>query len=106
MGQLSVFISWSGRRSQKLAQALHDWLPQVVQKVTPWMSSEDISAGARWANLIAGQLETTGFGIVCLTRENLIAPWVHFEAGAIAKSVGAASLVPYLLISRYSARSI
>jgi hypothetical protein len=35
-------------------------------------------------------------GIVCLTKENLDAPWILFEAGAIAKVTGS-RLCPFLL---------
>ena len=27
------------------------------------------------------------YGIICLTTENTSAPWINFEAGAIAKSL-------------------
>jgi TIR domain len=84
---MKVFISWSGERSQLLAQALHGWLPLVLHYVQPWLSEADVSAGDRWAQAIAKELETSKFGIICLTRENLGSPWVLFEAGALAKSL-------------------
>ena len=49
------------------------------------MSSEDISAGVRWQYLISEALEGSSVGILCVTRENQSAPWLNFEAGAIAK---------------------
>lgn len=94
---MNVFISWSGPASHAVAQALHQWLPKVLQSVRPWLSSADISAGARWGADMARQLEATKFGILCLTPDNLEAPWVHFEAGALSKMVESAFVCPYLV---------
>ena len=44
---MKVFISWSGTRSKALANALHKWLPMVLQYVEPWVSDSDIDAGER-----------------------------------------------------------
>lgn len=94
---MKVFISWSGERSQALAQALRDWLPMVLHYADPWLSHSDIDAGERWANVIAKELETTKFGIICITRENLTSPWILFEAGALAKSLQEGRVIPLLL---------
>jgi len=94
---VNIFISWSGARSKSLAILLHDWLRAVVQRASPWMSDRDIEAGQRWNEQISLRLKDTSFGIVCLTSENLNAPWILFEAGAIAKSVDSARVVPVLL---------
>jgi len=82
----NVFISWSEERSKKVALALRDWLPDVIQEARPWMSATDIERGSRWAEGISSALATTKAGIICLTRENLTAPWLLFEAGALAKT--------------------
>ncbi len=94
---MKVFISWSGERSRTLAEALRDWLPKVIQAVNPWMSAVDIERGARWMSDISTQLEQTRFGILCLTPENLDAPWIHFEAGALSKTIETTFVCPYLL---------
>ena len=91
-----VFISWSGPQSKRIAEALNDWLPEVIEGVKPWISTHDIGAGQRWGPEINRQLEQTSFGIVCLTRDNLQAPWILFEAGALAKAVDSSRVVPYL----------
>jgi hypothetical protein len=41
------------------------------------------------------ELQDSHFGVVCLTAENLQAPWLHFEAGALAKAVDQRAC-PYL----------
>jgi hypothetical protein len=83
---MKVFLSWSGERSRLVAEAMHDWLPQVIQVVEPWLSKADIEKGARWGPEISDRLEEAKIAIVCLTAENLDAPWILFEAGAIAKT--------------------
>jgi hypothetical protein len=93
---MKVFISWSGPRSKHIAEALSEWLPLVFETVKPWISSNDIDVGQRWSSEIADQLEKTQFGIVCVTPENMTAPWIQFEAGALAKSVDTGRVVPLL----------
>lgn len=99
---MKVFISWSGERSQRLAQALHGWLPLVLHYVQPWLSEADVSAGDRWAQAIAKELETSNFGIICVTPENLGSPWVLFEAGALAKSMQGTKVIPLLFNLEFS----
>jgi len=93
---MKVFLSWSGERSRTIAEALRDWLPKVIQAVQPWMSAVDIERGARWSSDIAVELVETSFGILCLTPENLDSSWIHFEAGALSKTLENAFVCPYL----------
>jgi hypothetical protein len=93
---MKVFISWSGDTSKAVAEALRDWLPLVIQAVEPWMSAHDIERGARWNPALTNQLEQTKVGIICLTPDNLKAPWILFEAGALSKTVEATFVCPFL----------
>ena len=93
---MKVFISWSGETSHKVAIALHDWLPYIIQAVKPFMSSGDIFKGERWSDVLAKELEDTQFGIICVTPSNIKAPWLNFEAGALSKSVDRSFLFPFL----------
>lgn len=93
---MKVFLSWSGPRARKLAEGLRQWLPDVLHKVDPWLSSEDIDPGARWNVELATQLEQSHFGVICLTSESAHAPWLLFEAGALAKTLGSSRVCPYL----------
>jgi hypothetical protein len=86
---MKVFLSWSGGKSRAVAEALREWLPKVLQEVEPF-----ISAGVRWQYLISEALEGSSVGILCVTRENQSAPWLNFEAGAIAKQVESARVIP------------
>jgi hypothetical protein len=84
---VKIFISWSGGVSRYVAEALAQWLPKVNGSLSPWVSSRDIQAGDPWWIKVAQQLRHTNFGVICVTRLNLTAPWLLFEAGALAKQV-------------------
>lgn len=99
---MRVFIGWSGTRSQALAQALHEWMPLVLHYVEPWVSEADVAAGERWAQVLSKELETSNFGIVCVTRENVGSPWILFEAGSLAKSLEEGRVIPLLLDLEFS----
>jgi hypothetical protein len=73
------------------------WLPQVINAIDPWLSSEDIQKGARWFDEVGSSLEQTQFGIICLTKQNLNSPWVLFEAGALSKSLAQSRVTPLLI---------
>jgi hypothetical protein len=93
---MKVFISWSGERSRQLGEALRDWLPAVVQAVKPYFSPDDVAKGTRWSSEIGVELQTSSFGILCLTPDNTLAPWIVFEAGALSKSLDKAKVCPLL----------
>jgi hypothetical protein len=94
---MNVFISWSGERSKAVALLLRDWLPEVMQSIVPWMSDEDIAKGARWSPEIAGELEDARAGILCVTPENQVSPWLNFEGGSLAKTIANTYVCPYLI---------
>jgi hypothetical protein len=60
------------------------------------VSSEDIAKGARWSIEIAKELESSNYGIICITRDNLTSLWVNFEAGALSKEMGNSFVTPFL----------
>ena len=93
---MKIFISWSGKLSQELGNALKEWIPDVLQAVHPYFTPEDIQKGERWSSEIAKELEESMFGIFCVTSENLNSGWMHFEAGAISKSKDGAQVCPIL----------
>ena len=92
---MKVFISWSGERSRALAEVLRRWLPAVIQVVKPYYSPDDTVKGARWSTEIAKELENSRVGLICVTPENLDAPWLLFEAGALSK-LGKSRVCPIL----------
>jgi len=94
---MEIFISWSGDASKAVAEALREWLGYVIQAVRPWMSEADIDKGARWGSEMARHLADCQFGIICLTPDNVTAPWILFEAGALSKTLKHSHVCPYLL---------
>lgn len=94
---MKVFISWSGEKSKKVAQIFRDWLPTVIQAIEPFVSSEDIEKGSRWNTDIAQELKESKFGLICVTKDNLTAPWLNFEAGALSKTIDNTYVAPILL---------
>ncbi len=84
---MKVFISWSGTTSRAVAEALHWWLPKVLQGIKPFVSAKDIDKGSNWTVELARELEETQFGVICVTPDNLGSPWLNYETGAITRSV-------------------
>jgi hypothetical protein len=94
---MKVFVSWSGEASHQVADALSDWLPNVIQAVEVFFSPDDIGKGSQWFGKLGEELEQSDFGILCLTPENLNAPWLLYEAGAIGKRLEESRVVPLLI---------
>jgi TIR domain-containing protein len=97
---LELFISWSGENtaSHTIAKAVGEWIQSIFQaQVKTFVSSHNIESGQRWFQEIGSRLESAHFGIVCVTPSNINAPWLLFEAGAIAKQVEQANVVPLLI---------
>lgn len=76
---------------------LKDWLPLVLHYLEPWISTADIKSGDRWSAEIAKGLQETNFGVICVTKDNLEAPWLLFESGALAKSMEDGRVIPLRL---------
>jgi hypothetical protein len=93
---MDVLISWSGKQSQVVGGELFGWIKETIPGVAPWISSESISPGSNWVQVLMEKLETTRFCVICLTPENVRSPWLYFEAGAIAGRRGDAKVCGYL----------
>lgn len=102
---LKVFLSWSGNQSQFVASHLGELLKLTCPAAEPWVSNNDLAAGTVWTYELIKQLQTTYFGIICVNRTNLNSSWLHFEAGALAKSLDSSAVFPYLINCPISAVS-
>ncbi len=94
---MKLFVSWSGNLSHQVALLIRDWLPQVINVLDPYVSSQDIKAGEQWFTSVRKELEDSSYGIICLTHDNLKQPWLLFEAGALSTRVSRARVVPLLI---------
>lgn len=92
---MKVFLSWSGELSHQVALVFKEYLPEIIQSLEPFVSSEDIEKGARWGTEMAQELEQSRYGIICVTKENVSKPWLNFEAGALSRSIEKATVVPF-----------
>ncbi|WP_171892195.1 toll/interleukin-1 receptor domain-containing protein [Mesorhizobium erdmanii] len=93
---MKIFASWSGQQSRQVAEAIREWLPNVLQSSKVFMSKEDIAVGDRGLNAIAESLKECEFGVIVLTATNLTAPWILFEAGALSNRFPTARVAPIL----------
>lgn len=72
-------MSWSGTRSRQFAEVLKPWPEQVLPGTDVWLSS-----------------------VICITRENHLSPWIHFEAGGMLKGLGKKHVATILLDIDYA----
>ncbi|MCM0752020.1 hypothetical protein DEA98_14220 [Brucella pseudogrignonensis] len=84
---MRIFASWSGEESKQIAELLKSWIPCVLQDADVYVSSQDIGKGERWLSSVTSNLSEIDFGIIVVTKSNMNAPWILFEAGALSKSV-------------------
>jgi hypothetical protein len=94
---MRIFLSWSGERSKAAALGLKSLLESTFPEAVDVFISDHIDAGEMWARRLESELDQSQFGVLCLTEDNYQAPWLLFEAGAIAKKFGSARVVPYLI---------
>ena len=81
---MALFIGWSKKTSKKIAEALCDYIAKVNPYIVPFVSSVNIAPGKIWRDRLSGILRESHYGILCMTKENLQAPWLHYEAGVLS----------------------
>lgn len=92
---MNLFISWSGSKSLAAAKLIHDFIPQIVQSATLFMSTEDMPAGSSWISTLRSSIQSAEIAAIVITAENVGNPWLLFEAGAI--SAHGTTVVPLLV---------
>lgn len=93
-----VFFSWSGERSKKVAEEFQDLFKGVFDPVIDcFLSTRDIAPGTRSVQILFEKLEKCNYGICFIDSENVRAPWIQFEAGALSKMVVDSQVMVLLL---------
>ena len=88
----NLFFCWSEPRSRALARALKEHL-HAVHSRPGGSGCSNLShvrrhrEGSRWFDAVERQLAKADVGVVCITREGLRSGWIHFEAGALARTI-------------------
>jgi len=78
----TLFIGWSGSRSEQIARYLERWLKRVLPELEV-LSSFGIPKGSTWIPRLQQRLSASDLGVISITPENVDAAWVHLEAGAL-----------------------
>ncbi|MFM0283961.1 TIR domain-containing protein [Paraburkholderia sediminicola] len=94
---MKIFVSWSKEPAKSIAVELKHFLEMTLRTVEVWVSESDLQKGKRWGPQIAEELNSTNVGIICVTPNNMLEPWLHFEAGALSKSIADAAIHPLCL---------
>lgn len=79
---MAIFICWSDAESKRFAEDTRRFLEQVLPGIEFFLSA-DIEKGAFWFGELTSNLQKAKAGVVCLTPQNLLSPWMHFEVGAL-----------------------
>jgi len=98
---MKLFISWSGKVSGDLAKIIKRWLTTSVfphETLVIFVSEEDIGAGASWLEVVKHEMMTSDCALIVITKSNIDAPWLNFEAGGIAVGTAEARKVIPLLV--------
>lgn len=81
----TIFLSWSGKSGQLIAELLRGLLPAILPSSEPFMSHIDINKGKPWKESLNSKLATTSYGMFILTPDTRNSEWMAYEAGAISK---------------------
>ena len=93
---MHIFLSWSGSLSKNIAGEFKDLIEQILPGNDVYLSNQEIRSGERWVANIGKGLEDSSYGLLFVNPSNKDAPWILFEAGALAKSFSSSNVVPVL----------
>lgn len=94
--KIDVFISFSGARSRAVAEEIFATMKALFPNVEGFFS-ENIEGGRTAWDEVRRGLESANIGIICMTAENQLNPWILFEAGALSKDSEKSRVIPLLI---------
>lgn len=97
---MKIFFSWSGHLSKRVAKFVKPWLTDSIfpgEKIEIFISEEDIEYGSEWYTRIKNELTSCDLAVIFLTPGNTNAPWLNFEAGAIAIGEETRPVITFLI---------
>lgn len=93
-----VFLSWSGDQSRKIAELFQTLFNHTFEPtINSFVSSRDIRGGSRSISELFKKLQICNYGICFINSDNVRAPWIQFEAGALSKIVDESRVMILLL---------
>jgi hypothetical protein len=109
MNKDNIFISYSKQVTHDVAKVIEELIyaiyPKGSSNVDVFLSSKRIKAGA-FKDQILDAMKNAKFAISILSPENINAPWLMFEAGALTMAVeqNGGKFMPYLFCRHASKR--
>ena len=97
---MNIFISWSGGRSQKAAEAFEIFFRNLFRHLHPHIYvSTKMDKGTRWDDTLYAELIQADLGLLILTRENCANPsiWMMYEAGVLSRTTEKDCTMTFLL---------
>ncbi|MCP5107489.1 MAG: toll/interleukin-1 receptor domain-containing protein [bacterium] len=82
---MKVFISFSGEKSKRMADALTELLPAILPSVTVFRADTDIAIGERWQQSLERILDDLDLAIICVSHDNVEKPWLIYESGQLSR---------------------
>ncbi len=90
---MEVFISWSGRRGEFIANCIADMLEQVNHQLRSYVSAR-VRAGDDWRSVLNDKLNNADAAVIVVTPESRESDWLHYEAGALRFGNPARPVIP------------
>lgn len=82
---MRIFLSWSGKISERIASLIRQYIPLFLDSSEiSFFYSPEIKKGVLWPTKLFENISNCQTTIICLTPENVEAPWINFEGGANA----------------------